>query len=240
MFIYKLLKERLSPQQRQAVRKLFRRIVSPIPNQSLNVLAYKYGTDKRYHGYIPHYERYFEPLRKRALNVLEIGVGGYEDPYQGGESLRMWQEYFPCAMIYGIDIENKCPQDDKRIKTFRGSQNDPNFLEWVAAQIGRIDLIIDDGSHISEHIITSFKTLFPHLVSGGIYVIEDLYYAYCPAYGGNDEDLNEPRTSIAMLKSTIDGLHHKYIPNRPSDCFDQSIAAVHCYPKIAYIFKVNN
>ncbi len=36
-------------------------------------------------------------------------------------------------------------------------------------------MIIDDGSHISEHIITSFKTLFPHLKKGGLYFVEDLH-----------------------------------------------------------------
>jgi hypothetical protein len=34
---------------------------------------------------------------------------------------------------------------------------------------GKIDFIIDDGSHISEHIITSFKTLYPHIKKGGYY-----------------------------------------------------------------------
>ena len=39
----------------------------------------------------------------------------------------------------------------------------------------KFDVIIDDGSHESEHILTSLKTLFPRLKTGGYYFIEDLH-----------------------------------------------------------------
>ena len=88
-------------------------------------------------------------------------------------------------MIYAIDIEDKRYHEDRRIKIFQGSQNDSAFLEKIALKIGQIHVIIDDGSHINEHAITSFRTLFPYLADGGIYVIEDINTSYYPDYGGN-------------------------------------------------------
>lgn len=57
------------------------------------------------------------------------------------------------------------------------------------------DIILDDGSHISEHIITSFTTLFSELKPGGLYVIEDTQTSY---WGGNwrgSNDLHKPITT---------------------------------------------
>jgi demethylmacrocin O-methyltransferase len=125
---------------------------------NLSKLANIYGSDKfGKHCYTKHYESYFKPLRHKKLNILEIGIGGYKYPEYGGASLRMWREYFPNSKIYGLDIFDKTFHDEKRIKTFQGSQVDLEFLEKVVNEIGRIDIIIDDGSHINEHVITAFK-----------------------------------------------------------------------------------
>ena len=61
------------------------------------------GSDKVYgHNYIPIYQDYFKPIRKEKLKFFEIGIGGYEDSHAGGESLRMWSEYFPNSQIMQI------------------------------------------------------------------------------------------------------------------------------------------
>jgi len=152
---------------------------------NLELLAWKHGTDKREHGYMEFYQSHFSSLRRKKLNILEIGVGGRDDPKSGGASLRMWQEYFSNSLIYGIDIFDKSSLEDKRMKIFQGNQNEPAFLKKVAAQVGPLHIIIDDGSHINEHVITSFQTLCPYLQNGGSYVIEDTQTSYLPRKGGN-------------------------------------------------------
>ena len=133
-------------------------------------LARKHGTDKwGAHRYAQHYHRHLEHLRDEPVNLLEIGVGGYSDPAQGGKSLRMWKEFFPQGRIFGMDIHDKSPLEEDRIRIFRGDQGDPASLRRVAEQIGRLDIVIDDGSHLSEHVITTFETLFPLLEPQGIY-----------------------------------------------------------------------
>ncbi|MFN9953975.1 MAG: class I SAM-dependent methyltransferase, partial [bacterium] len=120
------------------------------------------------HFYTPHYHRYFAKFRDAEINLLEIGIGGYNDPKLGGESLRMWRDYFPNGKIFGIDVVDKSMHETDRIRTFKGSQVDNVFLDRVIRDIGRVDIIIDDGSHVNSHIIHSFKYLFPLLSENGI------------------------------------------------------------------------
>jgi hypothetical protein len=71
----------------------------------LDILARKYGTDKRtndpgqpqmYHGYVEKYYELFKANRNINTSILEIGV-------REGWSHRMWYDFFPNATIYGID-----------------------------------------------------------------------------------------------------------------------------------------
>ena len=207
---------------------------------SLEMLCIKYGGDKLSHNYTEHYQRLFSPIRKRKLKILEIGVGGFDDPNAGGESLRMWRDFFPNSMIYGIDIFDKHGVDDRRIKTFKGDQSCPEFLGELIAQIGQPDIIIDDGSHRNEHVLASFHTLFPHLAHDGYYVIEDLYTSYWKCMGGNWENGQEKDTSIAMLKSLIDSLNYRYIPGRIPSQLDRDVVSLNFYRKLVIIQKGHN
>ena len=98
------------------------------------------GTDKLAHLYIEHYHNHFKPIRNQRLKILEIGIGGYSNPQHGGESLRMWSDYFRKSIIYGIDIHDKHPHEEKRIKILNGSQNDPEFLTKIAKNMDRLIL----------------------------------------------------------------------------------------------------
>ncbi|MBV9216081.1 MAG: class I SAM-dependent methyltransferase [Acidobacteria bacterium] len=198
------------------------------------------------HKYIPHYEHHFDPIRFLEMNILEIGIGGYKFPKAGGDSLRMWRDYFPNARIYGIDIYDKSAHDGERIKTFRGSQDDPRFLGRVCDEIGEIDIVIDDGSHVSEHVITSFKVLFPRLRSGGVYVVEDLQYAYWRQfegveYGGDARGGNR-ETSMTFFKSLVDGLNHQNFVEAGYEptYFDKNVVAMHFYHNQVFIYKGTN
>jgi hypothetical protein len=175
---------------------------------SLQSLATLHGTDKEgAHFYARWYERFLSHLRDRPITLLEIGVGGYEDPNAGGESLRMWKEYFPNGRIVAIDVYDKEALVEDRIEIVQGSQDDPEFLEGVGNEYGPFDVIVDDGSHLSPHVIASFKHLFAHLTADGIYVIEDLQTSYWPQFGGS-HDLDDPATSMSFLKQLVDGVNH--------------------------------
>jgi hypothetical protein len=73
-----------------------------------------------------------------------------------------------------------------------GSQADPEFLQYVIDEMGAPDVILDDGSHSIEHQEITFRTLFPQLKGGGLYVAEDLHTAYRTA-GAEGSGAKGPR-----------------------------------------------
>jgi hypothetical protein len=234
------LKPRVSREQWARLRRRYVAIQSRFVSSDLTALATLHGTDKwGSHWYAQHYQRHFQPLRRKPINLLEIGVGGYDDPQAGGESLRMWKQFFPRAQIYGIDIHDKSPHEEDRITIFQGSQCDGDFLRQVVQRIGRVDIIIDDGSHINEHVIASFEALFPLLADDGIYAIEDIQTSYWPGDYGGSEDLCFPSTSMNRLKRLIDGLNYEEFVDpqyRPS-YFDRHVVSTHFYHNLAFIYK---
>lgn len=194
------------------------------------------------HYYTPHYKTHFEKFKKNKLNLLEIGIGGYKNRDKGGASLRLWKNYFRNGNIYGIDIYDKSLLEEKRIKTFQGSQTDIDFLNDVSNYIGDIDIIIDDGSHVNEDIINTFNYLFPVLKNGGIYIVEDLQCSYWPWYGGNSEEINDDRTAVNYFKGLVHGLNYKEFIKKDykSNYFEKHIISIHFYHNMVFIYKGDN
>lgn len=210
---------------------------------NLTKLAGIYSCDKwGKHFYTPHYATHLKSFQNRNINLLEIGIGGYDDPNRGGASLRMWKKYFRKGNIYGIDIHDKSLIDKNRIKTFQGSQIDITFLNEVIKNVGEIDVIIDDGSHVNDHIIRTFEHLFPLLKTGGIYIVEDLQCSYWHWYGGNSEDINDPNTAMNYFKNLIHGLNHKEFlkKNYKPTYFEKHIISMHFYHNMLFIYKGEN
>jgi len=210
---------------------------------NLNRLGKIYGTDKfGSHFYTTHYMTHLRRFKYKKIRLLEIGVGGYDDPNSGGQSLRMWKKYFPFGYIYSIDIYDKSQLEENRIKIFKGNQIDSKFLEEITSEIGELDIIIDDGSHINEHVIGTFNILFPKLKDGGVYIIEDTQTSYWRDFGGDSKDLNNPRTIMNYFKSLTDSLNNEefIIKNYEKSYFDKKIISMHFYHNLIFIYKGNN
>lgn len=164
---------------------------------TLDEIAKFYGTDKssEHHNYCVKYEKYLPFNRYDKLMILEIGA-------DRGASLKMWKDYYYRSQILGIDLQQHsklCEED--RIKIELGSQNDPNFLDFISHQYGPFDMIVDDGSHMNSDVIFSFKHLFKSIKPGGIYVVEDACTSYWEYYEGGR---NKPGTSIEYFKGVVD------------------------------------
>lgn len=218
-----------------------KRVAISRKRKSLISLAKLHGTDKwGAHWYAQNYEHHFAPLRLSKVKVLEIGIGGYEDPAAGGESLRMWRDFFPHAIIYGLDIHDKQCHSEKRIKVYQGHQSDYRVLGQIVKDADGIDIVIDDGSHINNDVAESFLTLFPLLNDKGIYVIEDLQTSYWEPFGGGDA--NRENTTMCKLKNLVDGLNHNEFdsPGYLPSYFDLHITSIHFYHNMAFIYKGSN
>jgi cephalosporin hydroxylase len=98
--------------------------------------------------------------------VCEVGV-------LRGESLVMWQDFFPGATVIGVDWDEAAhwPPGTRRIIT---RQDDPDLTEKVRDHApDGCDLIVDDASHIGSLTLATFSLLWPLVKPGGIYVVED-------------------------------------------------------------------
>jgi hypothetical protein len=206
----------------------------------LSYLASLFGTDKwGSHWYTQHYQRYFAPLRHKRLNLLEIGVGGYESAARGAASLRMWKTYFPKGRIVGIDVFDKRHLSEPRIDVRQCDQTDADALLRLAGEYGGFDIVIDDGSHLNDDVIKTFHILFPILRPNGIYAVEDTQTAYWPSWGGG---IGSPNTSMAFFKRLVDGINHVEYPApnyQPTD-FDRRITEIAFFHNLVVIRKGQN
>ena len=195
------------------------------------------GSDKVYgHNFIPIYENYFKSLRKESLNILEIGIGGYEDPQSGGQSLLMWAEYFKNSKITGADLFKKKLNLPKCVETITLDQSNPEELNEIGKSRGGFDIIIDDGSHVSSHIILTFETLWKYLNNHGLYIIEDTQTSYWQKLGGYDEQ-NDKR-STKFFANLTDGLNYKeFLGNYEPTMIEKELEFIHFYHNIIVIKK---
>jgi hypothetical protein len=214
-----------------------------VDGRPLREIASSFRTDKHgVHRYADNYERHFASKRFAEVTLLEIGIGGEYDELKGGESLRMWKEFFPNGDIIGLDLNDKRKHAEDRITIVQGDQGDATFLDEVGRRYGPFDFVIDDGSHVCEHVITSFRALFRHLKPDGIYAIEDLETSYWTPYLGSSGRGRRRGTSMTFLKDLVDGLNHmEYdIPHYRPTAFDQSITSISFYHNQAFIQKGAN
>jgi hypothetical protein len=238
--IKQLLNNLLDQKTYSIIHGFYLQIIANINSNNLNRLAEIYGSDKYgHHFYTPYYMSLFLPLRMKKLRIMEIGIGGYEDGNKGGASLLMWQKFFSNSMIYAIDLYDKSKLNSKKIKTFMGSQTDNFFLYKVIETTGKLDIIIDDGSHNPNHQVESFKILFPFVKAGGYYIVEDTSTSYSPGWGGS-EDIYSPHTFLNFAKKLTDCVNYDDVKDKISEDFlstMQEIEFVNFYRDLVILKK---
>lgn len=203
----------------------------------LEVLGDKYRPTKQYHDYLKHYWRHLRDLRETAEKVCEIGV-------ESGSSVRMWEEFFPRATIYGFDRNPNCKElQTGRIRVVIGDQGDRGFLERFARDAGgEFDVLIDDGSHVPDHQIQALEVLFPHVKSGGVYAIEDI-----GVHPGRSRAM-----TVDRLRGLLDNINY-WPPGFPGESWrhlrtfpdhatwwDRNVTGVAFYRYIAFIMRGRN
>lgn len=152
----------------------------PSPAKADNILeelAAKYKPSKRAHDYIRHFWLHFGENRLKVRKFIEIGLADHKGE-KHPDSLMMWEDFFPNAEVWGIDINPECAVfEGGRRRILIGDQKDPAFLERVVKATGAdIDIIVDDGEHTPQAILTSFTWLFGALNDHGIYAVEDILH----------------------------------------------------------------
>ena len=167
-------------------------------SDSLTNLFNYYGTDKVGHGYTQFYEKHFKPIKKKNLNILEIGS-------YSGASAASFVKYFPNSKIYCADINiSNFKFLSKRIQVYgldiSNKKMINNFFKKINITYGQkyFDIIIDDGSHKLSDMLFSLNIFLKNLKKDGYYIIEDYKF---PNFF---ERLNDPsELKIDQLINTI-------------------------------------
>jgi hypothetical protein len=140
--------------------------------------------------FVPLYGRTLVPMRNASggglKRLLEIGLGCtmIAGP---GQSVPIWQHYFPAAERWEAEYDAKCSKKWEQTSEFKatglrpiltgdqGNSSDlQRWLDTANADGAGFDAVIDDGGHRNNLIAQSFKSLWPAVRPGGVYYIEDL------------------------------------------------------------------
>ncbi len=130
-----------------------------------------YTTDKdTTHSYLDSYDRILGPYKNKHVDLLEIGNNG-------GESIKLWDDYFDSCEITGIEVLD-IPQlhelnkrDNINIHQNTDAYSQETFQKF---QDKKFDIIIDDGSHLPQHQVFALKYWFTLLKDDGVIIIEDI------------------------------------------------------------------
>lgn len=122
------------------------------------------------HSYLETYEELFNKKRLTSRAILEIGIAN-------GGSIKLWNDYFVNAIIYGLDIMD-----------MRDSLKDIiNHYSRIKLKINvdaynmdldefkqKFDIIIEDGDHSLPNQVKFINKYLPLLDDNGIMIIEDI------------------------------------------------------------------
>lgn len=171
-------------------------------------LGEKYQNDKIiHHKYDLIYPLFLESYRDKHFKMLEIGLG--DGGTWTGRSGYLWKEYFPNVQLFIMDIHHEFQTEDYVV--YKGDQSNTDDLKSVYDKVGKVDLIIDDGSHHPRHQFISFVYLFENMLKkGGYYIVEDIECNYwnseSKVYGYKIAHEN----SIDFFKSQIDSINSEF------------------------------
>ena len=217
--------------------------------------ALKYQTDKvTYH----RYELLYHRTLPRSLDhegqagcFLEIGFGCVEFVRDVALSAGIWPVIFPGARVHILEIDMPCVQ---KLSTWLREQNYSVHVVDVGAVLelerlkhdvfrpecphGLLSVVVDDGSHNSSDLVTTFLSVYPSLKPGGQYYMEDLgltsYNVYDSLEPMTTKGGERPGTAFFFVTSLLSGLFAKgprsYAPF-------QDVGLLRCWLNICLIEK---
>lgn len=132
----------------------------------LEMIAFDAGSDKSKddHKYVDFYAMLFDPIRLQTTTVMELGI-------EDGQSMVLWNEYFPHAQIIGVDIKSKLHIQQwldrfprvttKYIDCYRTS----GVSKLNLTEAG-YDIIIDDAMHTLKYQETALEIWWKYVKPG--------------------------------------------------------------------------
>jgi len=207
---------------------------------TLDQLADKYDTDKSTrsthrsrHGYAPIYDEILSNLRDEPIRMLEVGI--CMEGTSGGQSVRMWRDYFTRAELYTFDIVDmhwmeRAKEFEGRVSFYQGDQGDRSTLASMYDYYGAkpFDFVLEDGSHQHRHQMISLGHLFKYVKSGGIYILEDVSIPGQPVCCIRNDETFEVLADFAKTNT----INSRYITPEESAYIEENTLSMVMYPDI--------
>ena len=179
----------------------------------------KYDSNKQ-DEYDEAYWHSFKSIRDDVKLIFEIGV------FNGG-SVKGWKDFFPNAIVVGIDIrpETFFVDPDNRIFIEIGNATDPEFVKSLLAKYGDPDIVIDDGSHLSSDMKAAYNLLYGNTKI--CYAIED--YGVQFKEFSNGHFINDGVSATCIAHTHVDNLLYQK---------NSTVKTIKFYHSICLIFKI--
>jgi cephalosporin hydroxylase len=144
---------------------------------SLQEIVDNSRTDKdTVHSYLPLYQKLLINKKETAKNVLEIGI------YHGG-SIKLWNDFFTNATVYGLDIihmndvwEGIKNKEKIILHTSTDAYNNDFFTTHLLNKNIKFDFMLDDGPHTLESMKQFIRLYSQIMTDDGILIIEDVQH----------------------------------------------------------------
>jgi len=185
--------------------------------------------------YFEIYEKFLLPFKDKHPVILEIGL------FNGG-SCEMWNDYFQGkCLIHGVDNRPTCLEIPAKlgvsnIKVDIGDQASVDFWNSFFDRYPdlKFDFIVDDGGHTMEQQIQTFKSTFPRLKNGGVYICEDVHTSYMKERGGGDDRMDTFLNYSRKYVDKINSFHNNI--NFDAEILD-NVKSVHFYDSVVVFEK---
>ena len=210
-----------------------------ILKETLDELFHHYGSDKantftkdkkKGHGFSKFYERNLSKLKKKNINILELGS-------YAGASAAAFAKYFPSSNIFCFDVNiSNFKYESKKIHVFGIDIKDEKKIQITLRKIfkqhnfDKFDIIIDDGSHFLSDILIGLKVFLKYVKKGGFFIIEDFMH---PNYYEYNRNINH-----ILIDKFLNNIRNKKITSSNIINQNEQIAIINSIEKIE-IFKGN-
>lgn len=188
----------------------------------------------KWESYFNVYDKIFSPYKNKKITFVEVGVSA-------GGSLSIWKKFFgDKARIIGIDLNPDAKKlEDLGFEIYIGNQSDENFWKNFYQEVGKIDILLDDGGHKNIQQINTVHNSIDFIKDGGLIVVEDTHSSFLKEFNNPsyfsfinycyriNKLIHERCEYIHGIKDKyIDKLNNKYAKNIYSISFYESITVL--------------
>ncbi|MET3497453.1 class I SAM-dependent methyltransferase [Variovorax boronicumulans] len=154
----------------------------------------------KHDSYFQVYEELLRPYVGKPITFVEVGI------FHGG-SLFMWRKFLgPEARIIGIDLNPDAKRWEAHgFEIHIGDQADPAFWDRFYAQVGPVDVLLDDGGHMNHQQIVTTDKAIDHLNDGGLLIVEDVHASYLSEFHNPSE-----YSFINFARKMVDSINARF------------------------------